>query len=86
MTSNLSKTFKSFLSDSVHSSVTVFKPRSSQLFIPIAPLWPANSVTRLGDLLDFGQLFKACGNNQFAQISHIIRHFCNGVKIFNFSS
>ena len=21
------------------------------------------SVTRLGDLLDFGQLFKACGNN-----------------------
>ena len=23
----------------------------------------AISVTRLGDLLDFGQLFKACGNN-----------------------
>ena len=22
-----------------------------------------SSVTRLGDLLDFGQLFKACGNN-----------------------
>ena len=32
-------------------------------------------MTRLGDLLDFGQLFKAFGNNQFAQISHILRHF-----------
>ena len=34
-----------------------------------------NSVTILGDLLDFGQLFKAFGNNQFAQISHILRQF-----------
>ena len=33
------------------------------------------SVTRLGDLLDFGQVFKAYGNNQFAQISHILRQF-----------
>ena len=31
------------------------------------------SVTRLGNLLDFGQLFKACGNNYFARISHILR-------------
>ena len=30
------------------------------------------SVTRLGDLLDFGQLFKACSNNEFAQISYIL--------------
>ena len=29
------------------------------------------SVTRLGDLLDFGQLFKAFGN----KISHIIMQF-----------
>ena len=28
------------------------------------------SVTRLGDLLYFGQLFKPCGNNYFAQIPH----------------
>ena len=35
----------------------------------------AYSVTRSGDLLDFGQLFKAFGNNQFAQISHILRQF-----------
>ena len=34
-----------------------------------------NSVTRLGDLLDFGQVFKAFGNNKFAQISHILRQF-----------
>ena len=27
------------------------------------PIWLATSVTRLGDLLDFGQLFKAFGNN-----------------------
>ena len=30
------------------------------------------SVTRLGDLLDFGQLFKVFGNNWFAQIYHIL--------------
>ena len=33
------------------------------------------SVTRLKDLLHFGQLFKACGNNYFAQIAHIFRQF-----------
>ena len=33
------------------------------------------SVTRFGDLLNFGQLFKAFGNNYFAQISHILRQF-----------
>ena len=45
------------------------------------------SVTRLGDLLDFGQLFKACGNNEFAQISPtFLGNFCKGVKIFNFTS
>ena len=33
------------------------------------------SVTRLGDLLDFGQVLKAFGNNQFAKISHILSQF-----------
>ena len=33
------------------------------------------SVTRLGDLLDFGQFFKAFGNKKFVQISHILRQF-----------
>ena len=34
-----------------------------------------SSVTRLGDLLHFEQLFKACGNNYFAQIAHICSEF-----------
>ena len=45
-----------------------------------------SSVTRLGDLLDFGQLFKAFGNNQFAQISHIRRQFLYRCKNYHFSS
>ena len=39
------------------------------------------SVTRLGDLLDFGQLFKGCDNNYFAQIAHILGIFCKGVNV-----
>ena len=34
-----------------------------------------NSVTRSGDLLDFGQLLNVFGNKQFVQISHILWHF-----------
>ena len=49
-----------------HECVDV--PRSSWLWVLI-------SVTRLGDLLHFGQLFKACGNNHFTQIAHIFRDF-----------
>ena len=33
------------------------------------------SVTRLGDLLAFGQLFKAFGNNEYTQIFNIPRQF-----------
>ena len=43
--------------------------------LPYASQGVLNSVTRLGDLLHFGQLFKACGNNYFARISHILRQF-----------
>ena len=43
-------------------------------------------MTSLGDLLHFGQLFKAFGNNYFAQIVHILGNFCKGVKIFHFTS
>ena len=45
-----------------------------------------SSGTRLGDLLQFGQLFEACANNYFAQIVHILGNFCKGVKVFNSSS
>ena len=35
----------------------------------------SSSVTRLGNLLHFGQLFKSCGNNYFAKMAHIFRQF-----------
>ena len=47
--------------------------------------WFLVSVTRLGDLLDFGQLFKAFGNIYFAQISHTLRQFlqrCQNLSFF----
>ena len=34
-----------------------------------------SSVTRLGDLIHIGQLFKACGNNYSAQIDYIFIQF-----------
>ena len=48
-------------------------------------LLPISSVTRLGDLMDFGQLFKAFGNNEFTQISKILRQFlyrCQKLSFF----
>ena len=33
-----------------------------------------------------GQLFKACGNNYFAQIAHIFKNFCKDDKVFHVSS
>ena len=51
-----------------------------------ASLTPFTSVTRLGDLLHFGQLFQASGNNCFTQIAHIFRQFGKGGKIFHFST
>ena len=44
-----------------------------------------SSVTRLGYLLDFRQLFKAFGNNWFAHISHILREIlwrCQSLLFF----
>ena len=56
-----------------------------KLFWPnLMILWEVGSVTRLGDLLHFGQLFKACGNNYFTQIAHILGNFCKGLKSFIF--
>ena len=48
---------------------------------------PEASVTRLVNLLHFGQLFKAGGNNYFAQIAQaLLSNFCKSVKIVHFSS
>ena len=55
-------------------------------FLHLCRFTTASSVTRLGDLFHFGQLFKAGGNNYFAQIAHIFDKFSKGVKIFLFSS
>ena len=41
----------------------------------VGPVVYGRSVTRLGNLLDFGQLFKACMYNYFAQTSHIFTQF-----------
>ena len=46
---------------------------SQQKNLLFSELLISNSVTRFGDLLDFGQLFKAFGSNYFAKISHILR-------------
>ena len=42
------------------------------------------SVARLEDLVHFGQLFKADGNNYFAQIDHILGNFLKVSKSFFF--
>ena len=43
------------------------------------------SVTRLGDLLDFGQLFKAFGTTiNFPKSPTFLGNFFKGVKIFKF--
>ena len=42
-------------------------------------------VTRLGNLLHFGQLFKACGINYFEKLPTSWGNYCKGVKIFHFS-
>ena len=39
---------------------------------------------QIGQFLHFGQPFKAGGNNNFTQITCIVRHFCKGVKIIHF--
>ena len=43
------------------------------------------SVTILGDLLDFWQLFKAYGNINLPKSLTFLGNFCQGVKIYNFS-
>ena len=54
----------------------MFSGESQQLIFPF-----------VADLLDFGQILKAFGNNYFAQISHILgQFFKKGVKIYHFSS
>ena len=43
-------------------------------------------MTRMGELMHFGQLFKACGNYYLAQIAYILHKFCKVFKNIIFSS
>ena len=43
-------------------------------------------MARLGDLLDFGKVLKAFGNVFLPKSPTFLGNFCNGVKIFHFSS
>ena len=44
------------------------------------------SVTRLDDLLDFGQVFKALGKINLAKPPTFLGSFCKGVKIYHICS
>ena len=44
------------------------------------------SVARLGDLLDYGQLFKAFGSYHWPKSSTFLGIFCKDVKIYHFSN
>ena len=47
----------------------------------------SNSVTRLGDILDFGQLFlKPLATINLPQSSPFLGNYCKGVKIIHFIS
>ena len=49
-------------------------------------LWVTSSLTRLGDLLDFGQVFKALATIDLPKSLTFLANFSNGVKIYHFSS
>ena len=44
------------------------------------------SVTKFGDLLDFGQLLKPLAIINLPKSPTVLGNFCVGAKIFNFSS
>ena len=55
-----------------------------QLLLKGNVIWLVSSMIRLGDLLDFGPFFKACGNNYFAEFAHILRDFSSENFLGNF--
>ena len=48
--------------------------------------WAVGSVTRLVDILDFGQPLKHLATINLPQSSQFLGNFCKGVKIIHFSS
>ena len=49
-------------------------------------IWNPGSVTRSGDLLDFGQLLNALATLNLPKSLTFLRNFGKGVKIYHFSS
>ena len=80
------KTNSSVQTDKNETREASFAGKAKVKRTPTAGTFPSNSVTRLGNLLHFGQLLKACGSNYFSQIRLIFGIFYKDVKIFNFSS
>ena len=75
-------TKRNFVSMAEVSTATVItQPMTSEPFLSFLlyktkqVIFDASSVTIFDDLLHFRQLFKACGNNYFAQISQMYRQF-----------
>ena len=52
----------------------------------VARMFIAFSVTRWGNLLNIGQLFKACGKIFLPKSSIFLGNFCKIAKIFYFAS
>ena len=61
------------------------RPDISTLNEP-SPYRVITSVPRLGDLLDFGQLFKPLEAINLPKSPTFLGNFCKGVKIYHFSS
>ena len=94
-----SRTCKRILAVSENNIFEIFWPKfhlSSSLIFTFcctkvlklyqSTLQPASSVTRWGDLLDFGQLFKALTMINLPKSPTFLGNFFNGAKIFKFSS
>ena len=64
----------------------LWKKSASQMGTSRVGIDRSISVTILGHLLHFDQLYKVCGNNYLAQIAHILRQFLYRCKNLSFSS
>ena len=66
--------------------------RDQWVTLVLLPLWPSGlqmtaiSVTRLGDLLHFGNFLKPLATINLPKLLTFLGTFCKGVKIYHFSS
>ena len=69
-----------------HHDELFLMARPSQEDFFLGTYYPTTSVTRLGDFLHFGQLFKLLATINLPKSLAFLGNFCKGVKIFNFTS